>query len=778
MKNRAQRGSWVAALLLATSLACGGGGDGGGVTPPGRIPASVTFEGGSAVAGTVATALPSAVNVIVRAANGQTLAGISVQFSASAGSISASSAQTDPAGRASAGTWTLGNVAGTQTLTATAGPVSGQLVATAAAGPPARLEFSRQLPSTVRAGAPITPVPELRLVDQFGNGAGGAGRQVTATFQTGTGVIGGGTAATDVTGLAAFTALTIGGAVGPRVIAFTTAGLPPIVSAVVTVDPGLAATIQLQNAPVTARAGVAFDHPVVATVTDRFNNVLSRPATEVTATLAEGGGNVAGGTAATDTAGRAVFTALAIEGTVGSKRLRFAAEQATVTTDRISLTPGPAARLVVLAQPSRAENAALFPSPVLVQVTDRFANGVADSRTVTATIAAGGGALASGAANTDASGVATFSALRIVGLVGTRTLSFSSTGLTAATSAPIVLDPGPVRSLALLQAPSASITVATPFAQQPSLQIADTSGNLVRRAGIVVRANLLGVQGELLNDAAFTDVNGVATFQQLTFLPALPIPSSIRVRFSSSTVAIATSGPLSVDPGTASPVRSVQYGGFAQRLFILDPGGTLALSGVVRDAGGAVLPNVPIVYTSANASVASVRPTGTIVGAGAGTAWVRAFGAGAPTIRDSVYVTVVRDATGPVVSTTMLKPIVVAPGISHDFDVVLDTRSTTVGAATILVGMPQELVLNTGISWQGAAGTQIGFDTGFNTLRISFVSANGVTGSVPLARIRITTGQPDFFVNREIVITPIEMVGVNLQDLASRSTGVNIPLIP
>lgn len=35
-----------------------------------------------------------------------------------------------------------------------------------------------------------------------------------------------------------------------------------------------------------------------------------------------------------------------------------------------------------------------------------------------------------------------------------------------------------------------------------------------------------------------------------------------------------------------------------------------------------------------------------------------------------------------------------------------------------------------------------------------------------------------FLFNREIVINPLEMYDTNLQNLAARSTGVNIPLVP
>ena len=63
---------------------------------------------------------------------------------------------------------------------------------------------------------------------------------------------------------------------------------------------------------------------------------------------------------------------------------------------------------------------------------------------VTVAIASAGGSLSGSTTtvNTNASGVATFTNLRITGLVGIRTLSFGSTGLTGATSSNVNLTSG------------------------------------------------------------------------------------------------------------------------------------------------------------------------------------------------------------------------------------------------------------------------------------------------------------------------------------------------
>jgi len=721
------------------------------------------------------------VAVIVRASDNLPLASTTVTFSASAGTLTSTSVQTDASGRAAAGTWTLGTTAGNQTVTAQAGTVSAQLVATAAAGPIATLEIVTGLPAAVRAGQAITPAPAVRGRDQFNNIVNRAGTVITAVLQAGVGVLTGANATTDAAGLATFNALSIGGLVsgGPRTIAFSTTGAPVAGASAVTLQAGPAASITLANVPTTARAGVPVDPVITATVSDQFSNPLASPSVAVTATLAQGSGTLAGATANTNASGQASFPSLAFEGLVGNKQLRFSAEGVNATTPTIQLFAGDPSSLAVVSQPTQVENTILFPAPVVVRTADRFGNGVSSAgRTVSVSLGSGGGVLQGSNATTDAVGVAAFNNLRLVGSVGPRTLTFSTTGLTAITSAPITLNAGPPRSMAFFQPPSGTVTSGVPWVTQPALQLADTSGNVVRRAGFLVRATLLDANGELLNDVATTSIDGLAIFDQLTFVSATALPPpTLRLRFSSGAFAAVVTGNVNINPPQASPVQSVVYGNTSQRLFVLDPGASLNISAVARDLLGAVLPGVSLVYNSGNSLVASVRNTGAITGVGSGTTWVRAFGSGAPAIKDSVYVTVPLDPTAPVVSTTQISPIVVRNGVTTGFDVVLDTRDATIGAATILLGFPPELV--SGITWQGVTGTIIAFDNSFHTLRISLVNAQGLKGIFNIARVTVTSGPPDsFFLNRHVIVTPLEMVDVNFQNLAPRSTGVNIPLVP
>src|SRR5439155_1639743 len=98
--------------------------------------------------------------------------------------------------------------------------------------------------------------------------------------------------------------------------------------------------------------------------------------------------------------------------------------------------------------------------------------------TVTAAIATGGGTLGGTlTATTNGSGVASFTNLAITGAAGDRTLSFSATGLTAATSGTITITAGTATQLTVTTQPSATAQSGVAFAQQPVVQLRDAGGN-------------------------------------------------------------------------------------------------------------------------------------------------------------------------------------------------------------------------------------------------------------------------------------------------------------
>src|SRR2546429_950101 len=106
------------------------------------------------------------------------------------------------------------------------------------------------------------------------------------------------------------------------------------------------------------------------------------------------------------------------------------------------------------------------------------------SVTVTAAIASGGGTLGGTlTATTNGSGVASFTNLAITGPAGDRTLSFSATGLTAATSGTITITAGTATQLSITTQPPTTAQSGVAFAPPPVGQLRGARGKPARQTG-------------------------------------------------------------------------------------------------------------------------------------------------------------------------------------------------------------------------------------------------------------------------------------------------------
>src|SRR5439155_753912 len=152
------------------------------------------------------------------------------------------------------------------------------------------------------------------------------------------------------------------------------------------------------------------------------------------------------------------FTNLAISGTAGDRTLSFSAAGLTgVQSNTVTITAGAATQLTLTTQPSStAQSGVAFAQQPVVQLRDGAGNAVSQSGvTVTAAIATGGGTLGGTlTATTTSGGTASFTNLSVTGTVGDRTLSFSATGLTVATSGTITVTAGTATQLTLATQPS------------------------------------------------------------------------------------------------------------------------------------------------------------------------------------------------------------------------------------------------------------------------------------------------------------------------------------
>jgi alpha-tubulin suppressor-like RCC1 family protein len=181
----------------------------------------------SATVGTPAATPPS---VLVTDGSGNPIAGMSVSFQVTAGggSLTGATQVTDQNGIATVGGWTLGAAPGTNTVSASiAGVTAVSFDASGVAGAPAQLAFVVQ-PSSVLAGAAISPPVRVAVQDAQGNLLASATGSVTVALGTGPG---GATLAGTVTqplvsGTATFADLVVNGPTGTYGLAASYAGVP------------------------------------------------------------------------------------------------------------------------------------------------------------------------------------------------------------------------------------------------------------------------------------------------------------------------------------------------------------------------------------------------------------------------------------------------------------------------------------------------------------------------------------------------------------------------
>jgi acetyl esterase/lipase/5-hydroxyisourate hydrolase-like protein (transthyretin family) len=504
------------------------------------------------------------------------------------GTLSGATATTDQNGRATFAGLTITGATGAYRLSFQAPgltPTVSSLVTLSAA---ASVSMNAQPPATAQSGATFTAQPRV-LVSGFG-GSPLAGEPVTVSIASGGGTLSGTTTVpTDASGVAAFTGLALSGIAGVRTLRFTAGGVfvdsDPIVLEAGTVPDSLVIVTQPSSS---ASNGVPFAQQPVVEVRDGAGNPI--PGATVTVALASGSGTLGGTTSvATNANGRVAFADLSLTGATGQYVIEFTSGAVSIQSTAITLSVGTPASVTMVTQPSAtAQSGVVFAQQPAVDVRDAGDNPVVGVA-VTASIATGGGTLGGTAtATTNASGRATFSGLSISGIVGTRTLLFTS-GAATATSGNIQLQPGALDHLVITTQPSANATNDVAFSQQPAVQAADAAGNGI--SGVGVAAAIQSGGGSLGGTAtATTNGAGVATFANLKITGTVG-PRTLR--FSNGGI------------GTTSNVINLSAGAAAAATFTTQPP-SFTFSGVtftsspsvqVRDVSSNPVPGVNVLVT-------------------------------------------------------------------------------------------------------------------------------------------------------------------------------------
>lgn len=468
------------------------------------------------------------------------------------------SVMTNASGAAVFSDLVITGIVGPRTLRFTAAGTTGVLSSgvSITAGVPSGLLMITQPAVSAVNGVAFAPQPSVQVVDGSGNPVSLAGLTVVAAIASGGGTLGGAvTSVTSTAGIAAFTGLFLSGSSGLRVLSFTSAGLAPTVSNAISLSAGAASQLAIiTQPPATAASGAAFVPQPAIQLLDAAGNPVMQAGVVVTATIATGGGALGGTTTALSNAsGVATFFNLSLTGSTGDRTLNFTAPSVVgVTSGTVTITTA-ATQLTLTTQPSAtaASGAVLAVQPV-VQLRDAGGNAVNQAGVVvTATIASGGGTLATTLAETtNASGTATFTDLAITGIIGSRTLNFAAAGVTSVTSGAVNITAGPASQLTITTQPSATAQSGIAFAQQPVIQLRDAAGNAVSVAGVTVTVGIASGGGTLGGaTAAVTSASGVATFAGLSITGLI---GDRTLTFTAPSLASATSGTVTVTAGAAT----------------------------------------------------------------------------------------------------------------------------------------------------------------------------------------------------------------------------------
>lgn len=193
-------------------------------------PAKFQLLSGDAQTAPAGTTLAAPLVVKATDAQGNAVTGLAVAWSATGGGmVNPATGTTGPDGTASTQR-TLGPTAGPQGTVANAGDIPGSPItfsATATTGSAGRLSITTQPSATAVVGQVLAQQPQIQLRDNLGNAVAQAGVAVIVRITSGPagGTISGQlTQATDANGLASFTGLSLGGAVGSFTLGF--AGAP------------------------------------------------------------------------------------------------------------------------------------------------------------------------------------------------------------------------------------------------------------------------------------------------------------------------------------------------------------------------------------------------------------------------------------------------------------------------------------------------------------------------------------------------------------------------
>ncbi|MEQ1857390.1 MAG: Ig-like domain-containing protein, partial [Longimicrobiales bacterium] len=594
--------------------------------------ASVVVNAGNGQSATVNTAVATAPQVLVRDAFNNPVPNASVTFAITGGGgavVPVTSVLTAANGIATATSWTLGTVAGTNnnTLSAAAAGVAtpATFTASATAGSANSVIVNAGNNQSATVNTAVATAPQVLVRDAFNNPVANVGVTFAVTGGGGT-VVPVTSVLTAANGTATATSWTLGTVAGTsnNTLSATAAGVatPATLTASATAGSANSVIVNAGNNQSAAVNTAVATAPQVL-VRDAFNNPVANVG--VTFAVTGGGGAVVPVTsvltAANGTATATSWTLGTVAGTSNNTLSATAAGVATPATFTASATAGSPTSVIVNAGSSQSAtvNTAVATDPQVL-VRDAFNNPVPNA-SVTFAVTGGGGSVTGGSQTTNASGLATVTSWTLGTVAGTSNNTLSATAAGVATPATFTASAttGTANSVVVNAGNGQSATVNTAVATAPQVLVRDAFNNPV--ANVSVTFSVTSGGGTVVpTTAILTAANGTATATSWT-LGTVAGASNNTLSAAASGVATPATFTASATAGAANSV--VVNAGNNQSATVntavaTDP------QVLVRDAFNNPVPNVSVTF-AVTAGGGAVVPTTGILTATNGTATVTSW---------------------------------------------------------------------------------------------------------------------------------------------------------
>ncbi|MEM7415106.1 MAG: hypothetical protein AAF389_06395 [Gemmatimonadota bacterium] len=703
-------------------------------------PASMTAAGGDGQTATVDTNVATAPSVTVLDGFGNPIAGETVTFAVTGGggSVAGGSAVTDGAGTAQVTSWTLGQAAGANELTATLNALTPVVfTATGTADAAAALQLNDGDGQSAIAGNAVATAPSVLVVDQFGNPVQG----VTVDYGniTGGGSVTGGSPSSGADGIATVGSWTLGASAGANSLDATSVGIPTTITFNATAISGSADSMYVDSGDAqTDTVGATLATPYTVRVVDTNDNGVA--GIPISWSVTAGGGSLIN-TTNTDASGFA--TATHVFGTsVGTQTAQAAVggvSGSPIVFNSTATAGAPAIASVNAGDGQTATvntNVAVDPS---VLVTDQFGNPI-DGLTVTFAVTDGNSSITGATPVTDPTGIATVGSWQLQPTAGTNnnTLSATPTGLSAVNFTASGTADAPTQ-LDIDLGDGQSATAGSPVAVAPQVQVLDQFDNPVQ--GVTVTFSVSGGGGSTTGATPTTDGSGVAAVGSWT-LGATAGANSL----DASVVGIGS--PVTFNAtGTVGAAANIALNGGNGQTGTVDQNLSTALSVLVTDANANPVSGVTVTwgvggggsitsssFTNGSGIATATRTLGTTAGAQTATGSVGGL-TGSPV---NFSMTATADAPNSMVvnagnlqSATVGTPVATDPSVLirdqflNPVSGVSVTFSATAGGGSVTGGSP-----NTNASGVATVGEwELGTVAGTNNNQLT-ASSTGLTNVV------------------------------------------------